>query len=236
MPEFTLPVLLRCAAAEYPLLGIYYFQEDCSMVFQSYPELLSESTSIACGLEIIGIKAGDKAVIATESNKETITLLWACFLAGIVPTILQPPVSFSVQNPSNSKFLNVFGQLGKPFVFTSHLLESSDAELSKSIIPFKEIPKSEGQISFEPAIDDLAFIQFSSGSTGDPKGIMLTHRNIALNIEGIIKGIDLKPTDNGGNWMPLYHDMGLIGYHLTPIVAPCNQFHILTIDFIKNPA
>ncbi len=206
------------------------------MVFQSYPELLSESTSFACGFEIIGMKAGDKAIIATESNKETITLLWACFLAGIVPTILQPPVSFNVQNASNSKFTNVFRQLGKPFVFTSHPMECGDAFLSKSIIPFKEIPKSKGQISLEPAIDDLAFIQFSSGSTGDPKGIMLTHKNIFYNMESIAKGLDLQSNDPVGNWMPLYHDMGLIGYHLTPISCPSSQFHILTIDYIKNPA
>jgi acyl-CoA synthetase (AMP-forming)/AMP-acid ligase II len=157
-------------------------------------------------------------------------------LSGIVPTILQPPVSFKVHNASNSKFTNVFGQLGNPFVFTSHPIECGDADLSKCIIPYKEIPSKEGQILFEPASNDLAFIQFSSGSTGDPKGIMLTHSNITLNIEAIIQGIDLKPIDNGGNWMPLYHDMGLIGYHLTPIMAPCNQFHIQTVDFIKNPA
>ena len=236
MPELTLPVILRRAAAEYPSLGIYYFQEDCSMVFQSYPELLNESTSYAGGLEIIGMKAGDKAIIATESNKETITLLWDCFLAGIVPTILQPPVSFNLQNASNSKFTNVFRQLGKPFVFTSHPMECGDTDLSKSIIPFKEIPKSECQISFEPGIDDLAFIQFSSGSTGDPKGIMLTHRNIFYNMESIAEGLDLQSNDPVGNWMPLYHDMGLIGYHLTPISCPSSQFHILTIDYIKNPA
>jgi acyl-CoA synthetase (AMP-forming)/AMP-acid ligase II len=184
----------------------------------------------------MGLKAGDKAIIATENNRETITLLWGCFLSGIVPTILQPAVSFTDHNPSAIKLLNIFRQLGSPYIFTNQTALGNHEEFANHVVPFNLVPQLDGEISFEPAFDDLAFIQFSSGSTGDPKGIMLTHRNIAMNIEGIIQGIDLRPTDNGGNWMPLYHDMGLIGYHLTPIMAPCNQFHIHTIEFIKNPS
>jgi fengycin family lipopeptide synthetase D len=83
--------------------------------------------------------------------------------------------------------------------------------------------------------DDLAFVQFSSGSTGDPKGIMLTHHNLMVNMDAIHIGLDIQHSDSTGNWMPLFHDMGLIGYHLTPIYCVHNQFHIETIDFIKNP-
>jgi acyl-CoA synthetase (AMP-forming)/AMP-acid ligase II len=234
--ELTLPVLLRRAASEFPLLGISYVQENCSVLFQSYPELLMEANSVSIGLFSLGMKSGDKAIIATENNRETITLLWGCFLAGIVPTILQSAASFTDHNPSATKLINVFKQLGSPYIFTSKSAISNLLEFEGRVIAYSAIPRLEGELFFEPELDDLAFIQFSSGSTGEPKGIMLTHRNIALNIEGIIEGIELKPTDNGGNWMPLYHDMGLIGYHLTPIMAPCNQFHIHTIDFIKNPA
>ena len=76
MPEHTLPVLLRRAATGYPLLGVNYVQENCSVNTQTYPELLQQSTAIACGLLSMGLKAGDKAIIATENNRETITLLW----------------------------------------------------------------------------------------------------------------------------------------------------------------
>lgn len=236
MPEFTLPVLLRRAAAEYPLLGIHYVQEDCSVDSQTYAELLKQATAIACGLLSMGMKAGDKAIIATENNRETITLLWGCFLACIVPTILQPSVSFTDNNPSAAKLLNIFRQLGSPYIFTNQTALGQYEEFATRVLPFEKIPQLEGEISFEPAFNDLAFIQFSSGSTGDPKGIMLTHRNIAFNMESISTGLDLQKNDPVGNWMPLYHDMGLIGYHLTPLSCPSNQYHIHTIDFIKNPA
>ncbi len=236
MPELTLPALLQRAVVSHPQLGIHYVHENCSMDTQTYTELLRQSTAVACGLRSMGLKAGDKLIIATENNRETITLLWACFLSGIVTTILQPAVTFNEHNPSAIKLLTVFRQLGSPFIITNQTALGNHEEFAARVFSFSEIPPTEGEISFEPAFDDLAFIQFSSGSTGDPKGIMLTHRNIAFNMESIATGLDLQILDPVGNWMPLYHDMGLIGYHLTPLSCPADQYHIHTIDFIKNPA
>ena len=69
------------------------------------------------------------------------------------------------------------------------------------------------------APDDIAFIQFSSGSTSEPKGVVLTHRNLMTNIDAILAGIEARATDDASlSWMPLTHDMGLIGFHLMPLV------------------
>ncbi len=236
MPEFSLPVLLRRAATEYPGLGIYYFNDDSTVDFQSYTELLNQSKAFACGLLSMGINPGDKAIIATENNRETFTILWGCFLAGIVPTILQPVLSLATSNPSASKILNVAKQMDNPYIFTSRALDTDESTAGIRVVPFSHIPALEGDPEFVPTMDDLAFIQFSSGSTGDPKGIMLTQRNLSSNMNSIALGLDLQPHDPVGNWMPIYHDMGLIGYHLTPLSRPSNQFHIHTIDFIKNPS
>jgi acyl-CoA synthetase (AMP-forming)/AMP-acid ligase II len=236
MPVKTLPELLCSAASTAPLMGVDYVKEDGSIEHQTYPDLLSQALKRACGLIALGLKPGDKAIIATDDNRTTINLLWACFMAGIVPTILQPPVSFSDHSTVLTKLLNVFSQLGNPYIFVNNLHKTTDPNFANKIVHYADIPNDEGKLNFTPQMDDLAFIQFSSGSTGEPKGVMLTHRNIAMNIEGIIIGLDLKPADHTGNWMPLYHDMGLIGYHLTPIYVPCQQSHIHTVDFIKNPS
>ena len=66
--------------------------------------------------------------------------------------------------------------------------------------------------------DDIAFVQYSSGSTSEPKGVALTHHNLLTNIAAIAQGIKLTEADSGLSWMPLTHDMGLIGFHLTPFV------------------
>lgn len=236
MPKLTLPEVLRRAATKYPDLGIGYVKEDGTIEYQTYAELLSRSSRIANGLLDLGLKPGDQAIIATDDNHKTINLLWGCFLAGIVPTILQSPGIYSDHNPVSAKFLNVFKQLAHPYIFVNTLIKEADPVFAENILHYDSIPQLEGSLNFAPALEDLAFIQFSSGSTGDPKGIMLTHRNFAINIEAIILGLELTPLDYTGNWMPLYHDMGLIGYHLTPLYVACQQAHIHTIDFIKNPS
>src|SRR6202040_2557860 len=70
---------------------------------------------------------------------------------------------------------------------------------------------------------DPAFIQYTSGSTGRPKGVLLTHDNLPANIRAITAGLDAQPTDVGASWLPLYHDMGLIGswpFFMRPGISP----------------
>ena len=234
-PDLTLPDLLYRAALDPNDLYIGYVNETGSIVKQTYKKLLIEAKRIASGLSKLGLKQGDKVIIATRYNQETIELLWGCFLLGLVPSILQPPLTFSGYNPSVVKLVDVFGQLDHPFVFMSPEIRDS-CTLPATRIKYREELDCSGNYpgpSLNP--DDPAFIQFSSGSTGDPKGIMLSHRNLMVNIDAIRIGLDLHFPDKGGNWMPLFHDMGLIGYHLTPLYSLTFQYQIETIDFIMNP-
>jgi acyl-CoA synthetase (AMP-forming)/AMP-acid ligase II len=234
-PELTLPDLLPRAIAAHPDLFIGYCDKEGKLTIQTYKDLLMAARHIANGLFNLGLKQGDKLIIATQDNRETIELLWGSFLLGIVPTILQPPMTFSGYNPAVVKLTNVFEQLESPFVFMSLGVKDS-GEFPEGKI------KHVAELDFSGAYpipclkpDDLAFIQFSSGSTGDPKGIMLTHGNLMVNMDAIHIGLDVHFSDKTGNWMPLYHDMGLIGYHLTPLYAISDQYQLETIDFIMKP-
>ena len=234
-PELTLPDLLIRATLTPHDLFIGYVNEEGIIKNQTYRELLSEAKLTASGLANLGLKQSDKVIIATRFNEETVGLLWGCFLLGVVPTILQPPMTFSGYNPSVVKLLEVFEQLQRPYVFMSPGLKES-GDLPPEKIRFREQLDCTGAFP-EPALkaDDLAFIQFSSGSTGNPKGVMLTHRNLMVNMDAIRIGLDLHYPDNVGNWMPLFHDMGLIGYHLTPLYCITFQYQVETIDFIMKP-
>lgn len=234
-PDLTLPDLLHRAAESHNDLFIGYMNDAGEINKQTCRELLNEAKLIASGLSNLGLKQGDKVIIATRYNQETIELLWGCFLLGLVPTILQPPMTFSGYNPSVVKLLDVFDQLGGPFVFMNPEMKDS-GNLPEGKIIHREQLECTGEYPL-PSLkdDDLAFIQFSSGSTGNPKGIMLSHRNLMVNLDAIRIGLDIHYPDNIGNWMPLFHDMGLIGYHLTPLYGLTYQFQVETIDFIMKP-
>jgi fatty-acyl-CoA synthase len=82
---------------------------------------------------------------------------------------------------------------------------------------------------------DFALIQYTSGSTGDPKGVLLSHSNLMANIRAIAAGIDLRPTDVGVSWLPLYHDMGLIGTWLNTIVHGIPLVLMSPLAFLARP-
>lgn len=234
-PGLTIPDLLARAIRSHPDLFIGYVDKNGGILIQPYQDLLTRAKNIATGLFNLGMKQGDKLIIATQDNQETVELLWGSFLLGAVPTILQPPMTFSGYNPSVVKLMNVYEQLDRPFIFMSAgVKDTGDLPADK----VKHLPGLDYDGSFpEPVIspDDLAFIQFSSGSTGDPKGIMLTHQNLMVNMDAIRIGLDIHYPDVFGNWMPLFHDMGLIGYHITAVYCMSVQYQVETIDFIMNP-
>ncbi len=95
-------------------------------------------------------------------------------------------------------------------------------------------PNNGGEI-YAASPDDLAFIQYSSGSTSDPKGVCLTHRNLCTNIRAIVEGASWNEDDQSLSWMPLTHDMGLIGYHLSVLGAGMNHAIMDTNAFVRRP-
>jgi len=234
-PELTLPDVLNRAICNHQDLFIGYSDKNGSLTIQTYEDLRVKAKMIAAGLFNLGLKQGDKMIIATHYNQETIELLWGSFLLGVVPTVLQSPMTFTGYNPSVVKLMNVLKQLESPFVFMSpELKDTGDLPEDK----VKHVTELDCNGKYPDPIlkpDDLAFIQFSSGSTGDPKGIMLSHNNLMVNMDSIRIGVDSHYPDHWGNWMPLFHDMGLIGYHITPIYSMVFQSQIETIDFIMNP-
>jgi len=231
----TLPALLKRAAVKQPELCIGYFDKNSTLTTQTYGQLLSEARRVAAGLHKLGLKQGDKIIIATRLNRETIEFLWGSFLLGLVPTILQAPTNCADDNPALMKLLKVEELLKSPFVFLSSGMEECPSLLKGKIMLKGQLDVTGTFPEPELKPGDLAFIQFSSGSTGDPKGVMLNQNDLMVNMDAIRVGTDSHFPDRWGNWMPLFHDMGLIGYHLTPIYSMVSEYHVETLDFIMNP-
>jgi acyl-CoA synthetase (AMP-forming)/AMP-acid ligase II/acyl carrier protein len=116
-------------------------------------------------------------------------------------------------------------------------LDDTFAELTKRYFnASSDAPESTSASIHQSSPDDIAFIQFSSGSTSTPKGVVLSHRNLIVNTRAIIAGCDMSEQDHLFSWMPLTHDMGLIGFHLTPLVRDVDQSLMPTDVFVRRPA
>jgi acyl-CoA synthetase (AMP-forming)/AMP-acid ligase II/acyl carrier protein len=211
----------------------------------TFPMLWERSRTLLGELQSRGMEPGDELVIFSKSNENFVIAFWAAILGGIVPV----PVAVGISDEHRFKLFRILGQLRNGRLFTeadlldrllefagSHDLESV-TELLKTrsaLMSDVQTGASKGEI-FEASAEAPAFIQYSSGSTSDPKGVCLTHRNLCTNIRAIVEGAGWSADDQSLSWMPLTHDMGLIGYHLSVLAAGMNHAVMDTNVFVRRP-
>lgn len=216
--------------------------------FLSYSELYNKARKALKNLQIKGLKKGSELILLIDDNEEFLVLFWACLLGGIIPV----PVGYNKEN--KLKVFQISKELNDPKLaidcktlssiqkFLEECELTSFEDLLKNIVIDSEdilniemLEDSLGTIE-ELNSQDIAFIQFTSGTTGKSKGVILTHGNLLANTNAIIKGVNGSEEDSSLSWMPLYHDMGLIGFHLTPLTANTNQYLMPTSLFIRRPS
>ncbi|MFV1982108.1 MAG: non-ribosomal peptide synthetase [Thiohalomonadales bacterium] len=211
----------------------------------SFLQLYNRSLSVLNQLQVKGLKAGDELIIFTKDNMAFIDVFWACLFGGFIPV----PVAVGISDEHRSKLFKIFQKLNNGYFITnndsvdrlasyaeSHNIVSTYKDLKSRTIFFEDIVinSDKGSIHSSQA-EDIAFIQFSSGSTSDPKGVVLTHKNIITNINAIIENSGQTENDISLSWMPLTHDMGLIGFHLNMLVCNVSQNLIPTELFSRRP-
>ena len=224
---------------------VSYLETESSERVVTYAELYERALGILFHLQKLGAKPGDKLIIYLANNEQFLDAFWAGMLGGIVPV----PVALGISDEHKHKLLRIAKKLGKPFIYTDRkTLERISAVAGpageqavfdglNSRAFFAEqvddISKAGKVADVKP--DDMAFIQFSSGSTSEPKGVVLTHRNILTNSRGAGMASNWNETDTTVTWMPLTHDMGLIGMHIMQFAHRMNIHHMPTDLFIRRP-
>jgi acyl-CoA synthetase (AMP-forming)/AMP-acid ligase II/aryl carrier-like protein len=224
---------------------ISYLETESNERVVSYGELYERALGILFHLQKLGAKPGDKLIIYLANNEQFLDAFWAGMLGGIVPV----PVALGISDEHKHKLLRIAKKLGKPFIYTDRKTldrigafaggagEQATFDSLNSRAFFAEqvddISKA-GQVhAVKP--DDTAFIQFSSGSTSEPKGIVLTHDNILKNARGAGQASNWNENDTNLTWMPLTHDMGLIGMHIM-MFAHRMQLNVMPTElFIRRP-
>lgn len=210
-----------------------------------YAELHERALGILWHLQKIGAQRGDKLIVFLNDNEQFLDGFWAALAGGIVPV----PLAVGIADEHRHKLLRIARRLGDPFLYTDRRQldrlgafaasageADTFAKLERRAFLADELDDvSTAGRAVRPSPDDTAFIQFSSGSTSDPKGIVLTHRNIVANCRGATLAGGFNERDVALSWMPLTHDMGLIGKHLFMFANRMENLLMPTELFIRRP-
>jgi acyl-CoA synthetase (AMP-forming)/AMP-acid ligase II/aryl carrier-like protein len=207
--------------------------------------LYERALGILHRLHAQGATRADKLILFLGNNQKFLEAFWGALLGGIIPV----PVSLDTNDHYRDKLLRIAAKLGSPFIYTERrALERVRAyaqragaepiceELSRRALFVEDnAPTARGDpIAIHPA--DVALIQFSSGSTSEPKGVVLTHANLIANIRGMTQKAQFSSSDVSLSWMPLSHDFGLIGFYLT-MFTNLMHLHLMPTElFVRRPA
>ena len=179
-----------------------------------------------------GVLEGDEVVMPIGDPSLFLDTFWACLFGGFVAMPLAPPVNAA----SARKIIDILGSRKSAHLVAStgelERLTAADSDISSRALRLTE------GVPAEPANrapDDIAFVQYSSGSTRAPKGVIVRHAQALANIESIAAGAEVVPHDRTLSWMPLSHDMGLVGFHLTPLYRGEFQAIMPTSAFARSP-
>ena len=238
----TLPRALE-RAADRRGYGFTFVHDDLREEELTWASLLERAQAIAVALHERGVRKGDHVALVLPDAGEFVPTFLGVVQAGAVPVPLYPPMGM--------------GQLGGYLEHCKHIVSASRAGVLITNRQIKAVlgklhdhaPSLREMLTYadldgdasrfrDPGltIDDPCFIQFTSGSTSKPKGVVVTHGNLAHNAWAVMReGLDSNDDDRGVSWLPLFHDMGLIGFVIAPIHHRVPVSFMSPMTFLKRP-
>ncbi|AFM18009.1 acyl-CoA synthetase (AMP-forming)/AMP-acid ligase II [Mycolicibacterium chubuense NBB4] len=202
----------------------------------TYEALHREAAAVAAGLLDRDVMPGDTVAIMLPTSRAYFVTFAGVVLAGAVPVPIYPPARPSQLADHLRRHTGILANAGATLLVTvpeavslGRLLRSNLASLRDVVVPAALMGSATGGALPRPRSDDLALVQYTSGSTGQPKGVALTHDNLLANIRAMGQATAVSAADTFVSWLPLYHDMGLIGawlgclYFAVPLVAMAPQ-------------
>ncbi len=187
-------------------------------------------------------RRGARVALVAETSPDFLATFFACQYAGIIPAPMPLPVNLGGKDGyltqvrlmvQGAKAAAAIGPASLKDFLASALGGNSEAEIL-DYDELKALSAESEPVPFGP--DEDCYIQYSSGSTSAPKGVIGTQKSVNANLHGITKhGLKLRPDDRAASWLPLYHDMGLIGFGLAPMYGQRSVDFLATSDFVRRP-
>lgn len=205
--------------------------------------LWERSGTVAAGLIERGLEPGRIVLISLATGPELLAAYVGVMRAGGVPGLVATPSNrFSDPRVYSQRLLGLAAHAEAQLLYgdddvANVLREQSGATAgAPPLVTPSDSVGVRSSVSIPRTEDDVATVQYSSGSTGLPKGVLLSHRAVLNNIRASRQGFGLSRQDVSINWLPLYHDMGLIDAFLLPLLSGCRTVLIPTMDFMRDPA
>jgi fatty-acyl-CoA synthase len=246
---WTLAQYIEDAAKAEPTRGFRFIPEDGtsangSEATFSYTAIERASARYGGAFQALGLRKGDRVALILPANEDFVLAFFGAVRAGIIPVPIYPPLGLGQLQSYLDNTRHIVAKCGARALVTSSNIKRLLGTVQASCPALEQVVAIEGiRESMEPlkaekiSLDDVAFLQFTSGSTSRPKGVKVTHGNLAANIKCIMEdGLRISSEDVGISWLPLYHDMGLIGFVLAPLAHRVPVAFLPPLLFLKRPA
>jgi 1-acyl-sn-glycerol-3-phosphate acyltransferase len=210
----------------------------------SYRALWDGAMGYAAGLVERGLQPGQMVAIMLPTCREYLYSFYGVLLAGGVPVPLYPPARLSTIEDHMTRHVGILKSAGASIMITipeakplAYLLRAQVESLNRILIP--EDLNSGSGMGFRPVHGkpgDTGFLQYTSGSTGNPKGVVLSHANLMANVRAMGAAVNANPEDVFVSWLPLYHDLGLIGANFATLVLGFPVVLMSPLAFLSRPS
>ena len=222
---------------------ITLYEEGDQAVDLRYADLHRDAVNLAAGLRALDLMPGDKVAIMLPTGREFFAAFFGTLYAGGVPVPLYPPARPSQLEDHLRRIAGILLNAEARVLVTverakplSHLLRAQ-AEALRTVTTVADLSIADAPL-VRPVLvaSDVAFLQYTSGSTGDPKGVVLTHANLLANLRAMWRASKISSSDTFVSWLPLYHDMGLIGACLGGLYIGFRVVLMSPLAFLARPA
>jgi acyl carrier protein len=222
-------------------LTVHLYEEEAETPI-SYRALWEGALGYAARLADAGLRPGEMAAIMLPTCKEYLFAFYGTLIAGGVPVPLYPPARLSTIEDHMTRHVGILKSAGAALMVTipeakalAWLLRAQVDSMRAVLVP-AELEGGGSYVPHAARAGDIAFLQYTSGSTGSPKGVVLTHENLLANVRAMGGAAQAGAEDVFVSWLPLYHDMGLIGGCFATMVLGFPVVLMSPLAFLARPS